>query len=159
MTQEHGGPGFEGSVLPPLTITVEDMDWFLSAIRRVLLDTLRVPGAAWDTVMALAKGAAHPENKERYRARAAMLRGRSLDGAIATVERWYATERKAFQIASLFGRPPRLALMVLSEARLMLRLFRRKGMGRQFPALVETLCGPRAADRTRSTRSASSRSV
>jgi len=88
---------------------------------------------------ALAKGAAHPENKLRYRARAAMLRRGSLDAAIATVERWYWTERKAFQIASIMGRPPQLPLMVLSEARLMLRLFRRKGMGRQFPALIESL--------------------
>lgn len=43
--------------LPPLTITKEDLDWFLSAMRQVLQDTLRVPGAAWDTVATLAKGA------------------------------------------------------------------------------------------------------
>jgi len=44
--------------LPPLTITREDLDWFLTAMRHVLLDTLRAPGAAWDTVLTLAKGAA-----------------------------------------------------------------------------------------------------
>ena len=43
--------------LPPLIATKEDIDWFLSAMRQVLGDTLRVPGAAWDTVMTLAKGA------------------------------------------------------------------------------------------------------
>jgi acetylornithine/succinyldiaminopimelate/putrescine aminotransferase len=41
--------------LPPITITREDCDWFLGAMRDVLNDTLRVPGAAWDTVAGLAK--------------------------------------------------------------------------------------------------------
>jgi ornithine--oxo-acid transaminase len=43
--------------LPPLTITREDMDWFLRAMEEVLADTCRVPGAAWETVMGLAKRA------------------------------------------------------------------------------------------------------
>ena len=43
--------------LPPLIISKEDLDWFLSAIQQVLQNTQRVPGAAWDTVMTLAKGA------------------------------------------------------------------------------------------------------
>ena len=43
--------------LPPLIVSKEDLDWFLSAIQQVLQNTQRVPGAAWDTVMALAKGA------------------------------------------------------------------------------------------------------
>jgi ornithine--oxo-acid transaminase len=43
--------------LPPMTITKEDCDWFLSAMEQVLADTLRVPGAAWDTVAGLAKRA------------------------------------------------------------------------------------------------------
>jgi ornithine--oxo-acid transaminase len=43
--------------LPPLIITREDMDYFLSAMRKVLNDTLRVPSAPWTTVMTLAKGA------------------------------------------------------------------------------------------------------
>src|SRR4051812_9950449 len=41
--------------LPPMTVTKEDMDWFLVAMQDVLADTLRVPGAAWDTVTGLAK--------------------------------------------------------------------------------------------------------
>jgi ornithine--oxo-acid transaminase len=41
--------------LPPMIIGREDTDWFLSAMRDVLADTLRVPGAAWDTVSGLAK--------------------------------------------------------------------------------------------------------
>ena len=41
--------------LPPMTITKEDMDWFLGAMEEVLDDTQRIPGAAWDTVFGLAK--------------------------------------------------------------------------------------------------------
>jgi ornithine--oxo-acid transaminase len=41
--------------LPPITIGKEDMDWFLGAMEDVLADTVRVPGAAWETVMGLAK--------------------------------------------------------------------------------------------------------
>lgn len=93
---------------------------------------------------AIAMGAAHPANRMRYRARARMLRGKSLPAAIATVDHWHATERKAFQVASLFGRPPQLPLLILSEARLMLRLFRRKRMADQFPALIESLIEARA---------------
>jgi hypothetical protein len=33
------------------------MDWFLGAMREVLADTQRVPGAAWDTVFGLARRA------------------------------------------------------------------------------------------------------
>ena len=41
--------------LPPMTVTKEDMDWFLGAMEETLADTLRVPGAAWETVTGLAK--------------------------------------------------------------------------------------------------------
>jgi ornithine--oxo-acid transaminase len=43
--------------LPPLTITRDDVDWFLRAMEDVLAGTCRVPGAAWDTVSGLAKRA------------------------------------------------------------------------------------------------------
>jgi ornithine--oxo-acid transaminase len=41
--------------LPPITITREDIDWFLAAMEDVLADAQRFPGAAWDTVSGLAK--------------------------------------------------------------------------------------------------------
>jgi ornithine--oxo-acid transaminase len=41
--------------LPPMIITREDLDWFVSAMDDVLADTQRFPGAAWDTVAGLAK--------------------------------------------------------------------------------------------------------
>jgi len=43
--------------LPPLNITKEDIDYFLTAIQQVLDSTQRVTGGAWNTVMSLAKGA------------------------------------------------------------------------------------------------------
>jgi ornithine--oxo-acid transaminase len=41
--------------LPPLTVTKQDMDWFLGAMRDILDDVQRVPGAAWETLSGLAK--------------------------------------------------------------------------------------------------------
>jgi acetylornithine/succinyldiaminopimelate/putrescine aminotransferase len=43
--------------LPPLTIGRDDLDTFLNAMADVLADTLRVPGAAWETVLGLARRA------------------------------------------------------------------------------------------------------
>lgn len=43
--------------LPPMTITRQDLDWFLGGIDEVLADIQRIPGAAWDTVSGLAKRA------------------------------------------------------------------------------------------------------
>jgi len=42
--------------LPPMTITMEDCNWFLGAMEEVLSDAQRVPGAAWETVAGLASG-------------------------------------------------------------------------------------------------------
>ena len=69
-----------------------------------------------------------------------MLSGRSLDGAIITVERWWRDERKAFQIASAFGRASRLSLEILSELRLVLRLLRFKRMEAEYAAIIAALC-------------------
>jgi 4-aminobutyrate aminotransferase-like enzyme len=41
--------------LPPMIVTKQDMDWFLSGLDDVLADTQRFPGAAWETVTGLAK--------------------------------------------------------------------------------------------------------
>ena len=41
--------------LPPMIVTQEDMDWFLTGLDDVLADTQRFPGAAWETVTGLAK--------------------------------------------------------------------------------------------------------
>jgi hypothetical protein len=86
----------------------------------------------------LASGPADPAIRIRYRMRASMLAGRSLGAGIVAVERWYKAERRAYQIA-LFARPSPLSLLTLAELRLILRFFRRKGMGDQFPALVEAV--------------------
>jgi len=41
--------------LPPMIVTKQDMDWFLTGLDEVLADTQRFPGAAWETVTGLAK--------------------------------------------------------------------------------------------------------
>ena len=43
--------------LPPLNITRADIDYFLAAMGKVLEDIQQVPGAAWSTMAAMAKGA------------------------------------------------------------------------------------------------------
>ena len=85
-------------------------------------------------------GADHPVVRARFGARAAMLSGRNLEGATIVVERWWRDERKAFQIASAFGRGTRLSLEILSELRLILRLLRFKRMEAEYAAVVAALC-------------------
>jgi acetylornithine/succinyldiaminopimelate/putrescine aminotransferase len=43
--------------LPPLNIAKSDVDYFLAAMGKVLEDIQQVPGAAWSTMAAMAKGA------------------------------------------------------------------------------------------------------
>lgn len=88
----------------------------------------------------LRRGPQHPAVRARFSARAELLRGRTLDSAIALAERWWRAERKAFQIASVFGRGNRLSLDVLAELRLTLRLMRWKRMRGHFAAIVAALC-------------------
>jgi hypothetical protein len=84
-------------------------------------------------------GPRHPACRARFGGRAAMLVGRNLDAAIATVERWWRDERKAFQVASALGGGSRLSLEVLRELRLILRVMRLKHMEAEFFAAVATL--------------------
>jgi hypothetical protein len=85
-------------------------------------------------------GPDHPVMRARFEARAAMLRGRSLEAAIITVERWRRDEERAFAIASAFGRGSRLSLEILSELRLLLRWMRFKRMDSDYRAALDTLC-------------------
>jgi hypothetical protein len=77
--------------------------------------------------------------RARFGARAELLSGRSLEAAIAIVERWWRDERKAFQIASAFGCATRLSLEVLSELRLILRLLRFKRMQTEYAVILAAL--------------------
>jgi hypothetical protein len=91
------------------------------------------------------RGPRHPTLRARFGARAALLHGRDLDAAIATVERWWRDERKAFQIASALGGGTRLPLEVLRELRLILRVMRLKRMAAEFHEILGALCDrPRA---------------
>jgi hypothetical protein len=87
----------------------------------------------------LRRGPQHPAVRARFLARAELLRGRGLDAAIVLAERWWRAERKAFQIASAFGRGNRLSLDVLAELRLILRLMRWKRMRGHFSTIVAAL--------------------
>jgi hypothetical protein len=89
----------------------------------------------------LCLGPQHAAVRARFAARAARLSTRNLDGAIATAERWWRDERKAFQIASALGYGNRLSLDVLRELRFILRLMRFKGMQAEFGVIVGTVCG------------------
>jgi len=86
-----------------------------------------------ERIMAL--GPYHPAVRARFGARAAMLTGSNLDEAIAQAECWWHDERKAFQIASVFGCATRLSLEVLRELRLILRLMRHKCMHGEYEAI------------------------
>jgi hypothetical protein len=81
-------------------------------------------------------GPGHPVVQARFGARVSMLAGRSLDGAVAMVERWWQDERKAFQIASAFGRATRLSLEILGELRLILRLLRFRRMHAEYESIL-----------------------
>lgn len=85
-------------------------------------------------------GPQHPGVRARFSVRAELLRGKSLDAAVVLAERWWRAERKAFQIASVFGRGNSLSLDVLAELRLILRLMRWKRMRGHFPAIIAALC-------------------
>jgi hypothetical protein len=85
-------------------------------------------------------GPLHPAVRARFAGRAELLKGRSLDAAIALVERWWRDERRAFAIASALGRGTRLPLDVLRELRLILRLLRFNRLHAQFPTIVASLC-------------------
>src|SRR5581483_2612092 len=74
----------------------------------------------------------HPALRARFGARAEMLAGYDLDGAVVAVERWWRTETKAFAIASALGGGTRLSLDVLRELRLILRLAQFKRMEEEF---------------------------
>jgi hypothetical protein len=91
------------------------------------------------------RGPHHPALRARFGARATRLQGRDLDAAIATVERWWRDERKAFQIASALGGGTRLSLEVLCELRLILRLMRFKRMEAAYFETMAALGNPPTA--------------
>ena len=91
------------------------------------------------------RGPRHPALRARFGARATRLHGRNLDAAIATVERWWRDERKAFQIASALGGGSRLSLEVLRDMRLVLRLIRIKRMEAEYFETMAALSDPPAA--------------
>jgi hypothetical protein len=86
-------------------------------------------------------GPDHPAVRARFESRVTMLRGRSIDAAIVTVERWWCDEQRAFAIASAFGRGSRLSLEILDELHLLLRWVRFKRLHAEYAAALAALCG------------------
>jgi hypothetical protein len=84
--------------------------------------------------------------RARFGARAELLRGHSLNAAVALAECWWRNERKAFQIASALGGGNRLSLDVLSELRLALRIMRFKRMQAEFRRMTAQLCNEPIAE-------------
>ena len=91
-------------------------------------------------------GPQHAAVRARFAARAELLRGLSLDVAIAASERWWRTERTAFAIASALGTGNRLSVEILRELRLILRLLRFKKMQAEFGAVVVAVCNEAVAE-------------
>ncbi|HTA46323.1 MAG TPA: aspartate aminotransferase family protein [Bryobacteraceae bacterium] len=58
-------------LLPPLNVTRAEIDWFLGAMQIVLEDIQRVPGAAWNTMTAMAKGVMRAQMEAPARAMSA----------------------------------------------------------------------------------------
>jgi hypothetical protein len=121
--------------------TAPAMDAALAQISTAFDEAAAINGFKMRVERLIRLGPDHPVVRARFGARAAMLAGRSLDGAIAMVGRWWQDERKAFQIASAFGRATRLSLEILSELRLILRLLRFKRMEAEYDSVIAALRG------------------
>jgi hypothetical protein len=117
------------------------MDAALAQIGAAFDEAAAINGFKLRVEHLLRLGPYHTAVRARFGARAELLAGRSLDAAIALVERWWRDERRALQIASALGRGSRVSLDVLREMRLVLRLMRRRRMAAEFSLIVATLCG------------------
>jgi hypothetical protein len=96
-------------------------------------------------------GAAHPEVRTRYQRLAERYPRANLETAIVIVERLYRAEIDARDAAvRLWGRcsRPRLALMLLQELRLLLRMVRRHAPGRYRGLVAAVLAEDTAGDFT-----------
>lgn len=82
----------------------------------------------------------HPALRARFGGYGALLAGRRLHEAAASIEQRWRDERKAFQIASALGCGTRLALEVLRELRLILRFMRAQRMETEFRDTVAAWC-------------------
>ena len=116
------------------------MDAALAQIGAAFDEAAAINGFKLRVERLLRLGPHHAAVRARLGGRAQLLTGRSLDAAIALVERWWRAERKAFQIASALGCGSRLSLEVLRELRLVLRIMRCKRMQAEFCLIIAALC-------------------
>jgi 4-aminobutyrate aminotransferase-like enzyme len=64
LTQVSGNHGDIIRILPPFTITDEDIKYFVNALDDVLSDCYKLPGPMWDLGMNLVKAARSQKNKK-----------------------------------------------------------------------------------------------
>ncbi len=96
----------------------------------------------------MARGAAHPDVRSRYQHLAERYAGADLDTAVVIIERLYRAEIDARDSATrIWGRcsRPRIALMLLQELRLMLRVVRRYAPAR-YTGIVTAVLADDAAE-------------
>jgi hypothetical protein len=96
----------------------------------------------------MASGAAHPDVRSRYQRLAERYAGANLDTAVVIIERLYRAEIDACDSAvRIWGRcsRPRIALMLLQELRLMLRVVRRYAPAR-YAGIVTAVLADDAAE-------------
>jgi hypothetical protein len=100
----------------------------LAAIEATLSPAIRYSTFKRRVAGLMASGATHPDVRLRYQRLAERYAGANLDTAVVIVERLYRAEIDARDSAiHIWGRcsRPRIALMLLQELRLMLRVVRR----------------------------------
>jgi hypothetical protein len=109
------------------------MDAALAAIEATFSPAIRHSTFKRRVAGLMARGAAHPEVRSRYQRLAERYAGANLDTAVVIIERLYRAEIDARESAiRIWGRcsRPRIALMLLQELRLVLRLVRRHAPAR-----------------------------
>jgi hypothetical protein len=124
------------------------MDAALAAIEATFSPAIRHSTFKRRVATLIACGADHPETRLRYQRLAERYARANLDTAIAIVERLYRAELDVRDAAvRLWGRcsRPRIALMLLEELRLVLRMVRRYAALR-YPALVAAILAEERAE-------------
>ncbi|NNE21081.1 MAG: aspartate aminotransferase family protein [Rhizobiales bacterium] len=69
LTQVAGNQMTTIKLIPPLCITEDDVDWFITAFDKVMQDLHRFPGPAWESLMRIARNAM-PGGRSKSRAAA-----------------------------------------------------------------------------------------
>lgn len=91
--------------------------------------------------LAIKLGTGHLWVRARYGARAACLKGQTIDDAIRLTEHWLLEELRTFEILRVFGGGVALSIQVLTEVNLILRLLRRSKFRNHLPGVISFVLG------------------